>query len=118
MARSDYKLIQVQQNFTQSNPTFTTNFDIEGNPINNFVDAYLLVQVRGVADSRHRISINNRSLPDFDLPPAPGNSQSWLLWMDHIPTDFLRSGNNSITITRGANDNFEVNNVVVNWREL
>ena len=117
MARSDYKLIPIEQNFTQSNPTVTKNFDIEGRPLNNFLDAYLLVQVRGVADSRHRISINNSELPDFDLPPAPGNSQAFLLWMDHIPTGFLRSGNNTITITRGANDNFEVKNVVVHWRE-
>ena len=115
MARSDYKLIPIGQNFTQGNPSFTTNFSVEGSPIND--DAYLLVQVRGVADSRHRILINNRSLPDFDLPPAPGDSQAWLLWMDSIPNGFLRSGNNSITITRGANDNFEVKNVTVHWRE-
>ena len=118
MARSDYTLIPIDQIFTENNPTITKEFNIEGNPIDsNRLDAYLLVQVRSVEDSSHRISINNEDLPSVDLPPAPENSQAFLLWMDHIPANFLRSGSNTITITRTVNDDFEVRNVVVHWRE-
>lgn len=116
MARADFNWVPIGHNFTVNTPTVTRQFPIEGNqsPID---DAYLLVQVRGVAQSTHRILINNVELGGFDLPPAPGNSQAWLLWMDHIPPNVLQSGNNSITITRVGNDNFEVNAVVVHWRE-
>ena len=120
MARSDYTLVPINQTLTENNPTVTRSFNIEGTPINinNRLDAYLLIQVRSVGDNRHRISINNRQLPGFDLPSAPGRSEAFLLWMDHIPANFLRSGRNTITITRTVNDNFEVRNVVVHWREL
>lgn len=118
MARSDYKLIPFGKTFSKNAPTEKKNFNIEGNPINtNRDDAYLLVQVRGVSSGSHEISINDEPLPAFDLPPAPGNSQSWQLWMDHIPTGLLKPNQNSIRITHVGNDSFEVRNVVVHWRE-
>lgn len=116
MARSDFNWVPINHNFTVSSPTITRQFPIEGNqgPID---DAYLLIQVRGVRIGSHRISINNVALPSFDLPPAPVESQAWLLWMDRIPPNTLRSGTNRITITRSGNDDFEIGGVVVNWRE-
>ena len=120
MARSDYRLISIDHLFTENAPTVTRSFNVEGDlnvNRNDRTDAYLIVQVRAVEDSRHVIKINNRDLPGFDLPPAPGRSQSFVLWMDRIPFGFLRSGGNTITITRTVNDNFEVKDVVVHWRE-
>ena len=116
MARSDFNWVGIGHKFTVSEPTVTKRFPIEGTqkPID---DAYLLIQVRGVSSSAHSIKINNVELGGFDLPPAPGNSQAWQLWMDHIPPNALKSGTNEITITRKRNDDFEVNAVVVNWRE-
>lgn len=114
MARSDFNWVGIGHNFTVNAPTVTKQFPVEGNPID---DAYLLIQVRSASTNTHKISINNVELAGFDLPPAPSGSQAWLLWMDHIPPNVLKSGTNSITITRAGNDDFEVNAVVVNWRE-
>jgi len=116
MARSDFNLIPIAHKFTVAAPSVSKNFPIEGTqkPID---DAYLLVQVRGVSTYTHSIQINDVELGGVDIPPAPGNSQAWLLWMDHIPPNVLKSGTNEITITRQGNDDFEIKNVVVNWRE-
>jgi len=116
MARADFNWVPIGHKFTVNAPTVTKQFPIEGNqpPID---DAFLLVQVRGASKSTHIIKINNVNLGGFDIPPAPVGSQAWLLWLDHIPPNTLKPGNNSITITRSGNDDFEVNAVVVNWRE-
>lgn len=116
MARSDFNWVGIGHKFTVNAPSVNKSFPIEGSqkPID---DAYLLIQVRGVSQSTHSIKINNVELGGFDIPPAPGNSQAWLLWMEHIPPNILKSGTNEITITRKGNDDFEINAVVVNWRE-
>ncbi|NET48593.1 MAG: hypothetical protein F6K09_07655 [Merismopedia sp. SIO2A8] len=116
MARSDFNWIGIGHNFTVNSPSVSRNFPIEGSQ-NPTDDAYLLVQVRGVGISTHSIRINDTELGGFDLAPAPRSSQAWLLWMDHIPSGVLRAGTNEITITRQGNDDFEINGVVVNWRE-
>ena len=116
MARSDFNWVPIGHKFTNGAPTVIKDFPIEGNqqPID---DAFLLIQVRGVSVGTHRIQINGTQLAGFDLPPAPGSSQAWLTWMDHIPPNLLKSGLNTIRIDRVGNDDFEINAVVVNWRE-
>jgi len=116
MARSDFNWVSFQHDFTAISPTVTREFPIEGNqdPVD---DAYLLIQVRGVSEDNHKIRINSTDLPGLDLQPAPSNSQAWLLWMKHIRPGILKSGMNTITITRVANDNFRIGGVAINWRE-
>jgi hypothetical protein len=116
MAGSDFTWISFNHTFNGDGPSLTKTFSIEavGKPIDN---AYLLIQVRSVSVITHSIEINGQELPSFDLVPAPSSSQAWLLWMDRIPPNFLKSGQNDIRITRKGNDNFEIGGVVVNWRE-
>lgn len=116
MARSDFNVVNIQHKFTVNSPTVTRQFPIEGNqpPID---DGYLLFFARGVSLGTHRIRINNVDLPGLDIPPTSGNSQVWMLAMDHIPPNTLKTGTNSITFTRSGNDDFEIAGVVVNWRE-
>ena len=116
MARSDFNRVWFQHDFTATSPTVTKEFSIEGtqNPVDN---AYLLIQVRGVSEENHKIRINNTDLPGQDLPPAPSASQAWLLWMKHIGPGILKSGMNTITITRAATDDFRIGGVAINWRE-
>ena len=116
MARSDFNWVDIGHKFTVNAPTINKKFPVEGTqaPID---DAYLLFQIRGASQASHSIKINNKELDGFDIPPAPGNSQSWLVWMDRIPPNVLKPGTNEITITRKGNDDFEIKAVVVNWRE-
>ena len=116
MARSDFNWVWFQHDFTATSPTVTREFPIEGSqdPVD---DAYLLIQVRGVSEDNHKIRINNTDLPGLDLQPAPSASQAWLLWMKHIGPGILKSGMNTITITRAANDDFRIGGVAINWRE-
>ena len=116
MARSDFNWLWINHDFSASSPTVTKEFPIEGSqaPMD---DAYLLIQTQGVSQSNHIIKINNKDLPGTDLPEAPGESQSWLLWMKHIGSNVLKLGTNTITITRVGNENFTIGGIAVNWRE-
>ncbi len=116
MARSDFNLIPIGHKFTVNAPTVTKEFPIEGTK-DILDDGYILIEVQGVGRSTHRIQINNVDLPGVDLPPAPGGSQAFLVVMNRIHPNTLRLGTNSITITRQGNDDFEITNVVINWRE-
>lgn len=110
MARSDYAWVNFDENFTSNNPQSTRTFSVEGAPIGN---AYLLIQAAGIQSSSHRIQINAVDLPSFDLVPQA----DWRLWMDRIPPGMLHAGQNRITIIRVGNDDFNIANVVVHWRE-
>lgn len=114
MAGSDFTWIHFDEKFNINDPAHTKTFSVETveKPIGS---AYLLMQVRGVGKTTHSIKINGQELPLFDL--ATSGSNDWLLWMDVIPPNVLKSGQNAITITRKGNDNFEIGGVVVNWRE-
>ncbi|MEM8487589.1 MAG: hypothetical protein AAF564_18710 [Bacteroidota bacterium] len=113
MARSDFNWMGVNQTFTQSNPTVTINFPIEGNapPVD---DAYLLITAHNVSHQSHRILVNNQELSGWDLPI---HNPGWQTWMDRIQPGVLHTGNNTITIIRASNDDFTVKDIVVNWRE-
>ena len=39
------------------------------------------------------------------------------MWMFTFSTDLLKVGTNTFRIIRQGNDNFEVRDVVINWRE-
>jgi hypothetical protein len=119
--RSDFAWINFDEQFNSTNREATRAFAVEGEPVGT---GYLLIQVRDVELSRHRILINGRDLPSFDIPADPEN-QVWRVWMDRIPPDFLRTGQNRLTIRRQADDPdvqgdteaFFVANVAVHWRE-
>lgn len=116
MANSDFNWVPVNHTFTVASPTVTVTFPIEGTKAPQD-DGYLLLQIRSVHLNTHKIFINNKELPSFDLPPAPGASAAYQLWMDHIPPGFLQLGNNTLRIDRAGNDDFFVRGVSVNWRE-
>lgn len=128
MFNSDFVWLNFDQEFTQPNQEATRSFQIDDTPetastaqSNISAEGFLLIQARDVGNSStdegdpitHRILINGRHLPSFDLV----DNEGWNLWMDRIPEGFLRRGTNRLTIRRRAVDRFRVANVVVQWRE-
>ncbi|MEO1621861.1 MAG: hypothetical protein AAFU53_12630 [Cyanobacteria bacterium J06632_3] len=113
--RSDFNVVPVRQTFNSGNNSFVSTFPIEGTTIVD--DGYLVMQIRGVGEpGSHRIVLNGQNI-EFDFRPAPGASQAWLAWMTTFAPGVLRSGSNRIEIKRIGSDNFEVRDIVVNWRE-
>jgi len=110
MARSDFNWIPFSHEFTANDPSFAMDFPIDGTPID---DAYLIITAHN-AGQDNKIYINNQELPSWDIPL---HSSGWQTWMDHIPSGFLQSGNNSIMVVRVGNDDFSTKDVVVHWRE-
>lgn len=118
MARSDFNYIPVNHTFNANSPVFERDFRVELSAGQEAVDdGYLLITVRSVDSQSHRIQINGTNLSGFDIPLPPGNSDAWLTYMDRIQPNVLNSGTNNIQITRIGNDNFEVKDIVVHWRE-
>lgn len=117
MARSDFNMIDISHHFTKTFPVVTKHFPIEGvqKPVD---DAYLLLQVQGIS-TNHAVDINGKSIGGLALAAAPGESQAWRLGFTRIPPGVLRTGDNTIKITRNATqtDDFRVSWAVVNWRE-
>lgn len=118
---SDFTWVNFDEQFNSTNREATRDFSVDGEPVGT---GYLLIQVRDVELSRHRILINGRDLPSFDIPADPEN-QVWRVWMDRIPSGFLQTGQNRLTIRRqfddpaveGDTEAFFVANVAVHWRE-
>lgn len=128
MLRADFAWLNFDQEFTRPNQEATRSFVIDDEPerasrpqSNRSAEGFLLIQAQDVGNSStdegdaitHRILINGRHLPSFDMVDHEG----WNLWMDRIPAGFLRSGTNRLTIRRRAVDRFRVANVMVQWRE-
>jgi hypothetical protein len=78
---------------------------------------YLLITVRSVDSSSHRIIINGKDLLGWDIPLPPGNSDAWFTYTDQIEPGILQAGGNNLRITRSGNDDFAVRDVIVHWRE-
>jgi hypothetical protein len=114
MASADFTWIDFDSSFSDVNASVSKEFSIESaeKPIGT---GYLLIQVRGVGKPNHRIRINGHELNNSDLPVSGSND--WLLWMDKILPNILKSGKNEITIIRTGNDKFDIGGIVVNWRE-
>ncbi|WP_171236967.1 serine hydrolase domain-containing protein [Ruegeria sp. HKCCA6837] len=118
---TNFAWINFDEKFNGTNREATRTFAIEGEPVGT---GYLLIQVRDVELSGHRLLINGKDLPSFDIPADPEN-QVWRIWMDRVPPNFLRSGQNRLTIRRQFDDPttvrdaeaFFVANVAVHWRE-
>jgi hypothetical protein len=128
MLRSDFAWVNFDNEFNVPNEEATRTFTIDDDPAaasapgsSVRAEGYILIQARDVGNSSagpgdsitHRILINGRHLPSFDMVAEDG----WNLWMDRIPVGFLQQGQNRLTIRRRAVDNFAVANVVVHWRE-
>lgn len=118
MARSDFYYIPVHHTFTATSPVFERDFQVQVGPNQEVKDdGYLVITVKSVDLTSHRIQINNKDLSGFDIPTPPANSNAWLTYMDRIQKGVLKEGKNELQITRVGNDNFVVKDVVVNWRE-
>lgn len=113
MTRSDYAWVNFDEDFNENNPSATRTFTVDGNPTET---AFLLIQTHDVEAGTHRILINNRELPSFDLVPG-GLSDKWTLWMDRIPPGYLTHGSNRVAIHWTGSDSFRVANLAVHWRE-
>ncbi len=128
MFNSDFVWLNFDEEFNSSNKEATRSFTIDevpvaasqqGSPIS--AEGYILIQGHDVGNNasdpgdamRHRILINGKNLPAFDMVDRDG----WNLWMDRIPDGFLKKGQNRLTIQRRDRDTFKVANVVVHWRE-
>ena len=128
MTRSDFAWVNFDHSFADGE-SVTRGFQVDGTPADAQPDnqelgaeGYLLIQAEAVgkedggaddgARSDNKIAINGRDLPAFDLIRHEGLN----LWMDRIPQNFLRVGNNRLTIT-ACGDRFRILNVVVQWRE-
>ena len=111
MARADFNWIPFTHTYTANDPSFTAEFRVEGDPID---DAYLLITAHNVSSQGHQIRINNHDLPSWDIPiHDPG----WQTWMDHIEPGVLHAGTNTIMVIRTGGDDFTTKDVVVHWRE-
>jgi hypothetical protein len=118
MARGDFNYIPVNHTFTANSPVFEQDFQVQlGSGQDVVDDGYLLITVRNVDLQSHQIQINGTNLSGFDIPNPPGGSSAWLTYMDRIQPNLLQQGTNNIQITRIGNDNFEVKDLVVHWRE-
>lgn len=117
ITRSDFNVIPVRQNFDSNNQSFSADFRVEGDQIVD--DGYIVMQVRSIGEpGRHKIFLNNEEIEGhFDFKPAPGGSHAWVSWMTTFKPDKLKPGINRIRIKREGSDNFEVGDMVVNWRE-
>jgi hypothetical protein len=116
MSVSDFNIVSINQLFSQANPSVTKFFTIGGDQ-DPHDDAFLLIQMSGVRKQGHRIEINDTELPGSDLPVAPHESEAEFTWLEHVPAGVLKAGENKLSIAKGADDNFRIRNVVVNWRE-
>ena len=128
MARSDFAWLNFDTEFTQPNQEATRTFVIDDDPVDASrpgqsvsAEGYIMIQAQdvGVGSTEegdaitHRILINGRHLPSFDMV----DQQGWNLWMDRIPSGFLKKGENRLTVRRRADDRFRVANIMVQWRE-
>lgn len=127
MFNSDFVWLNFDNEFNRPNEEATRTFYVDEEPAAAHPkgqgitsEGYILIQAEDVGDgtdageeTTHRILINGQHLPSFDMVAEQG----WNLWMDRIPKDFLKKGENRLTIRRRANDCFRVANVVVQWRE-
>lgn len=114
MARSDFTWVNFDEEFNTNTKEATRTFNIEGNPIST---GYLLIQYFDVGLNGHRILINDRDLPSFDIPAHKDADLQWFTWMDRIPPGFMHQGENSITIRRIGSERFNIANVAIHWRE-
>jgi hypothetical protein len=83
-------------------------FEVHGDP----TDAYVQLQVYDVGTYGHEILVNGEPLTGFDIPPSRG----WQVWLDAVTGPGLRSGENTVQVVRGDDDEFAVGTVVVHWR--
>ncbi len=128
MLGSDFAWLNFDNEFNRPNEEATRSFVIDEEPApasrpgqSVSSEGYILIQAQDVGNSAtdegdaitHRILINGKHLPSFDMVDHEG----WNLWMDRIPKNFLKKGENRLTIRRRAVDRFRVANVVVQWRE-
>ena len=128
MLGSDFAWLNFDNEFDRPNEEATRKFFIDEEPTlasrsgqSVSSEGYILIQARDVGNSAtdegdtmtHRILINGKHLPSFDMVDHEG----WNLWMGRIPRDFLKKGENRLTIRRRAVDRFRAANVVVQWRE-
>lgn len=85
-------------------------------------EGYILMQTYDVDFSYHRILINGNDLPsNFDIVAqvevGVHEARYWRIWYTTIPNGFLVEGENTIQIIAGDDDDFLINDVIINFRE-
>ena len=114
MARSDFTWVDFDEELNTGSPAATCTFNVEGNPTSI---GFLLIQYFDAENNDHQISINDRDLPNFDIPANKNATEQWFTWMDRIPPGFLHQGENRITIRRTSTEKIGVANVAIHWRK-
>lgn len=128
MQASDFVIVPIQQHLGDNkNDIFAPDYPYRGDVSDTFnftIDStpsgsgYLLVQIYGSYFEGHTIVINGQ-----DVTSAGGNfgnsgSENWATLTVLLDEDVLKQGENSIQFLRNPNteDNFLIDNVVVNWK--
>ena len=93
----------------------TFNFTIDSDPIG---EAYLLVQMYGSYFEGHTITINGKNVTSPEGNFGNSGALSWSTITVPLVDDTLEQGENTIQFLRNPNteDNFLIDNVVVNWK--
>lgn len=93
----------------------TFNFTIDSDPIG---EAYLLVQMYGSYFEGHTITINGKNVTSPEGNFGNSGVFSWSTITVPLADDTLEQGENTIQFLRNPNteDNFLIDNVVVNWK--
>jgi hypothetical protein len=94
------------------------SFDVGRDPR----EGYILIQTYDVDFSYHRILINGNDIPsNFDIVAHvevdAHEARYWRIWYTTIPNGFLVEGENTIQIIAGDDDDFLINDVIINFRE-
>ena len=93
----------------------TFNFTIDNQPDG---EAYLLVQIFGSYFEGHTIIINGKNITSPEGNFGNSGAMNWSTLTVMINDNTLKQGQNTIQFLRNPNtdDNFLINNVVVNWK--
>ena len=114
MARSDFTWVNFDDELNTGTPVATRTFNVEGNPTSI---GFLLIHYFEAENNDHQILINDRDLPNFDIPANKNANEQWFTWMDRIPPGFLHQGENRITIRRTSTEKIGIANVAIHWRK-
>ena len=117
--RSDFAKVWISKIFNDTNPHTHKDFTIEGTPLG---PAYLLIQQRKISTRGScQVKINEKVLkPPLGATGATrwGQGAAFRIEMMDITRGVLKAGTNTIEILRMSDDDdFQVRNVVVHWRE-
>jgi len=125
---SDFVTVPIQQHLGDNkNDIYAPGFPFRGDVSDHFnftidstpnKDGYLLIQIYGSYFEGHTISINGHNVTSPDSNFGNSGSSNWATLTVLLDEGVLKQGENSIQFLRNPNteDNFLIDNVVVNWK--